>query len=169
MKVNFRTLTGMLLFIAGSLQVADVYTSINFYDSAITIVIALYGISVNYLSLKTNNRRTMLFAVFVFLFSILTFSLKYYGIRLNAEVIIFSGMFSMSSILLVLYIDNPKERIFFYGFIIGAVTTVGAYFLLQFAYVNNLAVKGVGYAIKILPAVLIAGGIGLFLKRERFD
>jgi hypothetical protein len=169
MKVNFRTLTGAMLFAAGCLQIADIYSGVDFYESGIIIVTALYGISINYLSVKTNNRKTLLFSVFVFLVSVLMFSLNHYNIRLSAGVIIFSGLFSITSFLLILYIDNPEEKSFLYGFIAGAFTTAAAYYIQQFPLAHNLFVKAVGYTIKILPAVLIAGGVGLFLKRNRYD
>ncbi len=169
MKFNFRTITGILLFTSGFLQIIDIYSGVDYYEQGFILVLALYGISINYFSLKTSNRRIMLFSVFVFLTSILMLCLKLYNISLSSEVIIFSSMFMTSAFMLILYIDNPEEKIFLYGFIIGVITTIGSFYILQITNVHKVAGKVIGYSMKILPAVLIAGGLSLFLKRKQFD
>ncbi|MGK9475550.1 hypothetical protein [Melioribacter sp. OK-6-Me] len=169
MKLNFRTITGILLLILGLLQIIDIYSGVDHYKHGFVLVLALYGISINYFSLRTSNRRIMLFSVFIFLTSILILSLKLYNISLSSEVIIFSSMFMISAFMLTLYIDNPEEKIFLFGFIIGMLVTIGSFYLLQIPYVQRQAGKVIGYSMKILPAVLIAGGLSLFLKRKQFD
>ncbi len=165
MKINYKTIFGIALLIYGILIFLN-QKLISLPSKAILgIPLILYGILSVYISMNYNKRGMLILSVIIFFTGIFLLADGFYKVYSYTSLILFL-LFTLSSIFLLLFIDNIEKKIFLYVSLFLLLIIYPAIKLFQkienslFLY-NYLKIENI-----ILPIILILLGIYIFIKRN---
>jgi len=136
-------------------------------EKIIGISFVVYSIPTVYISLNTGERQKLVFATILFLVGVVFFIKSQYEIFDTRGIVFSSILFISGSVLLILFIENTKEKIFLIAAIVLILLSYAAATLFKgvglFTTTNRL-----GTLLEIFwPLILILFGISIFARRKK--
>ena len=168
MKSENKILVGILLILFGLLSLLN-YFSVLHFTNEITygIVFIFFGLVTVYRTFGSNRRGSLSFGILVFMLGVL-FILKSHFDLLDTRGIIFTSiLFIGGSILIMLFLDNPKEKAFLYSGLILVILSAITITLFKSLGLFSLTNKIGNYLQYFWPIILIILGMGLFINRKK--
>lgn len=165
-KVNPKTILGFSFILFGILSlINDKLIKLN-YTEILGIVLGINGIALVYFSLSRGKRNTLILSTIIFLVGIIFFVKSYFNIAYTNEIVFISILFISGAVLLMLFIENSKEKAFLYS---GLILTTLAFVLI--VIINQIGFLQIGkrvlnITVDFLPIILILFGLDIFLRRN---
>lgn len=168
MILSYKKIFSCVLIIAGILTLASEFRLLRIgIIQILAFSLILQGLFSASLSLN-NNRRDLLFLFTVmFMIGIIFVTKSFFNIRETREIVFTSILFISGGALLILFIDNAKEKVFILSGIVFmlagylSITLFRSWGILKFA--NSLAKAAEDF----WAVLLITWGLILFLNRKK--
>ncbi|MEW6508648.1 MAG: hypothetical protein AB1432_12985 [Bacteroidota bacterium] len=168
MNLGYKKIFGVVLVLSGLSLLASQFKLIrmDFFQIFGTVLVMLGIFSVS-ISLKRNRRDLLFVFAAVFLVGIVFITKFYFDIRDTREIVFTSIHFITGGALLMLYIENQKEKIFLINGIVFLLIGYLSITLLRDAGITRYADVLGRLAKDFWPVVLILSGVTLFLNRKK--
>lgn len=129
--------------------------------------IIFYSIPTAYFSLENGKRDKLVWAAILFCVSIVLIVKSYFEIFDTRGIIFVSILFISGTVLMLLFIENMKEKVFFFSSLILILLSY-----LTVTFFKNLGLfdtaNRIGNLAEIFwPVILIMLGIGVFINRKK--
>ncbi len=129
--------------------------------------IIFYALPTAYFSLENGKRDKLVWATIVFCVSVVLIVKSYFEILDTRGIIFVSILFVSGTVLMLLFIENMKEKVFFVSSLILILLSY-----LTVAFFKNLGLfetaNKIGNLVEVFwPVILIVLGIGVFINRKK--
>lgn len=146
-----------------------IWSGILIYDSEILLglVLAAFGISNTNYSFRIGSRKVIILSAILFLVGVVLIVKNSYEIMDTRGLILVSILFISGASLLILFIDNMKQKTFLFS---GFALIILSYFSLTVLKKIGLFewLKTVGDMFEVfLPVILIIFGMSIFINRKK--
>ena len=165
---NNRFVLGISFFLAGFLSLLKYLSVISMPDEKILGgAIIFYALPTAYFSLENGKRDKLVWATIVFCVSVVLIVKSYFEILDTRGIIFVSILFVSGTVLMLLFIENMKEKVFFVSSLILILLSY-----LTVAFFKNLGLfetaNKIGNLFEVFwPVILIVLGIGVFINRKK--
>jgi hypothetical protein len=165
---NSRYVLGISFFLAGLFSFLKYLNALTMPDEQIiSSALVIYALPTVYMSLGNGRRDKLIWATILFCVAVVLF-IKSYFIIIDTRGIIFASiLFVSGTVLMLLFIDNLKEKVFF----------VSSLILLFLSYLTVTFFKSLGLfetanklgnLVEVFwPVILVVLGIGVFIDRKK--
>ena len=129
--------------------------------------IIFYSLPTAYFSLENGKRDKLVWATILFCVSVVLIVKSYFEILDTRGIIFVSILFVSGTVLMLLFIENMKEKVFFFSSLILILLSY-----LSVTFFKNLGLfetaNKIGNLVEVFwPVILIVLGIGVFIKRKK--
>jgi len=129
--------------------------------------IIFYSLPTAYFSLENGKRDKLVWATILFCVSVVLIVKSYFEILDTRGIIFVSILFVSGTVLMLLFIENMKEKVFFFSSLILILLSY-----LSVTFFKNLGLfetaNKIGNLVEVFwPVILIVLGIGIFIKRKK--
>ena len=166
--MNNRIILGLSFLIFGILSMLSGRNIILLsFEDVVGIVFIFYSIPTVYSAFSNDDRGKLIASTILFLIGIVFFVKSYYEILDTRGLVFFSILFISGSILIILFIENIKEKIFLYA---GIMLLVLSYLsITQFKKLGLFnAANRIGNLLEVFwPVILIVMGMIIFVNRKK--
>lgn len=165
---NNRFVLGISFFLAGFLSLLKYLNVISMPDEQILgSAIIFYSLPTAYFSLENGKRDKLVWATILFCVSVVLIVKSYFEILDTRGIIFVSILFVSGTVLMLLFIENMKEKVFFFSSLILILLSY-----LSVTFFKNLGLfetaNKIGNLVEVFwPVILIVLGIGVFIKRKK--
>ncbi|MCX6169345.1 MAG: hypothetical protein NTX65_08395 [Ignavibacteriales bacterium] len=165
---NSRFILGISFFLAGFFSLLKYLNIVNIPgEQIIGGAIIFYALPTVYISLEKGRRDKLIWATILFCISVVLVVKSYFEILDTRGIIFASILFTSGTVLLLLFIENMKEKIFFISSLILILLSY-----LTVTYFKNLGLfetaNKIGNIVEIFwPVILIILGIGIYIDRNK--
>ena len=167
-NLNNRIILGLSFLIFGMLSI---FSSRNIillkFEDVAGIVFIFYSLPTVYSAMNNGERGKLIASTILFLIGIVFLVKSHFDILDSRGIVFFSVFFISGSVLMILFIENIKEKIFPY---IGVVLFLLSYLsITQFRKLGLFnAVNRIGNLLEIFwPVILIVMGMLIFINRKK--
>jgi hypothetical protein len=165
---NNRFTLGITLVLFGILTMLDNFGVISAsFEKISGYLLLLYAIPTFYYSFSSGKRNRLLASALIFFVGIIFLVKGYFQILDERGLILASILFISGAVLLILYLENVKEKIFLISGIALILFSGLAITLFKNLGLFNLSAKISGLFEIFWPVVLIVFGISLFINRRK--
>lgn len=166
--MNNRIIPGFSFLIFGILSMLSSRNIILLtFEDVVGIVFIFYSIPTVYTALNNGERGKLTASTIMFLVGVVFVAKMFFEILDARGIVFFSVLFISGSVLLILFIENIKEKIFLSA---GIVLLILSYIsITQFKKFGLFsAANRIGNLLEVFwPAILIAMGMIIFINRKR--
>ncbi|MCX6174954.1 MAG: hypothetical protein NTZ27_09405 [Ignavibacteriales bacterium] len=137
------------------------------FEDVVGIVFVFYSIPTVYSALNNGEREKLTASTILFLVGVVFLVKSYFEILDTRGIVFFSVLFISGSVLVILFIENIKEKIFLYA---GIALLVLSYLsITQFKKLGLLnAANRIGNLSEVFwPVILIVMGMIIFVNRKK--
>jgi len=166
--LNNRIILGFSFLIFGILSMLSSRNIILLtFEDVVGIVFIFYSIPTVYSALNNGERGKLTASTILFLVGVVFLVKSYFEILDTRGIVFFSVLFISGSVLIILFIENVKEKIFLYA---GIVLLILSYLsITQFKKLGLFnAANRIGILFEVFwPVILIVMGMIIFINRKK--
>ena len=166
--MNNRTILGLSFLILGILSMLSNRNIILLtFEDVVGIVFIFYSIPTVYSAFSNSGREKLITSTILFLVGVVFLVKSYFEILDPRGIVFFSILFISGSVLVILFIESTKEKIFLYT---GIMLLILSYLsITQFKKLGLFnAANRVGDLFEVFwPVILIVMGIIIFTNRKK--
>ncbi len=166
--MNNRIILGFSFLIFGILSMLSSRNIILLtFEDVVGIVFIFYSIPTVYSALNNGERGKLTASTILFLVGVVFLVKSYFEILDTRGIVFFSVLFISGSVLIILFIENVKEKIFLYA---GIVLLILSYLsITQFKKLGLFnAANRIGILFEVFwPVILIVMGMIIFINRKK--
>ena len=166
--MNNRIILGFSFLIFGILSMLSSRNIILLtFEDVVGIVFIFYSIPTVYSALNNGERGKLTASTILFLVGVVFLVKSYFEILDTRGIVFFSVLFISGSVLIILFIENIKEKIFLYA---GIVLFILSYLsITQFKKLGLFnAANRIGILFEVFwPVILIVMGMIIFINRKK--
>ena len=167
-NLNNRIILGLSFLISGILSMLSSRNIILLtFGDVVGIVFVFYSTPTVYFALNNGERGNLTASKILFLVGVVFLVKSYFEILDSRGIVFFSVLFISGSVLMILFIENIKERIFLYtGIVILLLSYLSVTQFRKLGLFN--AANRIGNLLEIFwPVILIVMGITIFINRKK--
>lgn len=166
--MNNRRIIGICFLVFGILAMLSSRSIIPLtFEEVAGIVFIFYSIPTVYCALKNAERGKLIVSAILFLVGVVFLIKSYFEILDTRGIVFFSILFINGSVLVILFIDNIKEKVFLYA---GIILFVLSYLsITQFKKLGLFnAANRIGNLFEVFwPVIMIVMGMIIFINRKK--
>lgn len=166
--MNSKIILGFSFLIFGILSMLSSRNIILLtFEEVVGIVFIFYSMPTVYSALNNGERGKLTASIILFLVGVGFLVKSYFEILDTRGIVFFSVLFISGSVLVILFIENIKEKIFLYA---GTVLIILSYLsITQFKKLGLFnAANRIGNLLDVFwPVILIAMGMIIFINRKK--
>lgn len=166
--MNNRIILGISFLIFGILSMLSSRNIILLtFEDVAGIVFVFYSIPTVYSALNNGERGKLIVSTILFFVGVVFLVKSYFEILDTRGIVFFSILFIGGSVLIILFIDNIKEKIFLYaGFILLVLSYLSITQFKKLGLFNSA--NRIGNLFEIFwPVILIVMGMIIFVNRKK--
>ncbi len=166
--MNNRIILGISFLIFGVLSMLSSRNIIFLtFEDVAGIVFIFYSVPTVYSALNNGDRGKLIVSTILFLVGVVFLVKSYFEILDTRGIVFFSILFIGGSVLIILFIENVKEKIFLYsGFILLALSYLSITQFKKLGLFNSA--NRIGNLLEVFwPVILIVMGMIIFVNRKK--
>jgi hypothetical protein len=165
---NSKLALGTSLLLFGVLTLLDNFGIISFsFEKIFGYALMFYSIPTFYSSLNNSRRETLISSTILFLVGIIFLVKGYFQIIDSRGIMFASILFIGGAVLLVLFLENLKEKIFLTAGFVLILLSILSVTILKKIGLFDLSTKVNNMFEIFWPVILIIAGINLFINRKK--
>ena len=166
--MNNRIILGISFLIFGVLSMLSSRNIIFLtFEDVAGIVFIFYSVPTVYSALNNGERGKLIVSTILFLVGVVFLVKSYFEILDTRGIVFFSILFISGSVLIILFIENVKEKIFLYaGFILLVLSYLSITQFKRLGLFNSA--NRIGNLLEVFwPVILIVMGMIIFVNRKK--
>lgn len=168
MRYNNIIAIGISLTIIGIFYFLKFFSILNTpVTELVSYVFILYGIVTVYFSIGTGYRGRLLFSSIIFLTGIMMYVINNYEILRPSSAVFVSVLFIAGTSSVILFIDNPKEKLFLYSGVLLLTISSSAIVFFKESEIIKTANSLSNLVLDYWPVFLLLFGVNILLMRKR--
>jgi len=167
-NLNNRIILGLSFLIFGILSLLSSRNIILLtFEDVAGIVFIFYSLPTVYSSMNNGERAKLIASTILFLVGVVFLVKSHFDILDSRGIVFFSILFISGSVLLIIFIENIKEKIFLYtGIVLLILSYLSVAQFRKFGLFN--AANRIGNLLEIFwPVILIVMGMIIFVNRKK--
>lgn len=165
---NNKITLGISFLLYGVLALLDSYAVISVSSEKILgFVLIFYSVPTFYSSLNNSKRASLITATALFFVGIMFLVKSYFQIIDGRGIVFASILFVGGAVMLVLYLENLKEKIFMISGVVLILLSIFAVTILKNFGLFDLSNRIADKLELFWPVILIVLGISLFINRKK--